>query len=42
MGQWNAMQAVFDMHHLAHAQSRILNQGNSIKGQTVESMKAVS
>ncbi len=42
MGQWNAMQAVFDMHHLAHAQSRILNEGSSIKGQTVSSMKAAS
>jgi len=40
MGQWNAMQAVFDMHHLAHAQSRLLNQGNSIAGQNVASMKA--
>jgi len=40
MGQWNAMQAVFDMHHLAHAQSRIINQGNSIAGQTIDSMKA--
>ena len=42
MGQWNAMQAVFDMHHLAHAQSRIVNEGNSIAGQTIDSMKAAS
>lgn len=42
MGQWNAMQAVFDMHHLAHAQSRILNQGNAIQGQSIKSMKAAS
>ena len=40
MGQWNAMQAVFDMHHLAHAQSRILHEGNSIAGQDIKSMKA--
>ena len=42
MGQWNAMQAVFDMHHLAHAQSRIMHQGNSIAGQDIKSMKAAS
>ncbi len=42
MGQWNAMQAVFDMHHLAHAQSRIMHEGNSIAGQDIKSMKEAS
>jgi enoyl-CoA hydratase len=41
-GQWNAMQAIFDMHHLAHAQSRIQSGGNAIAGQTIGSMKAAS
>lgn len=40
MGQWTAMQAVFDMHHLAHAHSRLRNGGHSYGGQTVDSMKA--
>ena len=40
MGQWTAMEAVFDMHHLAHAQSRIVHSGDLIAGQTVESMKS--
>jgi enoyl-CoA hydratase len=40
MGQWNAMQAVFDLHHLGHAHSRLRHSGDSISGQTVKSMKA--
>jgi enoyl-CoA hydratase len=40
MGQWNAMQAVFDLHHLGHAHSRLKHAGDSISGQTVKSMKA--
>ena len=42
MGQWTAMEAVFDMHHLGHAHSRIANEGNAIAGQTIDSMKAAS
>jgi hypothetical protein len=30
------------MHHLAHAQSRLLNEGNSVGGQNLASMKAAS
>jgi enoyl-CoA hydratase len=40
MGQWNAMQAVFDLHHLGHAHSRLKHGGDSISGQNVKSMKA--
>jgi enoyl-CoA hydratase len=40
MGQWNAMQTVFDLHHLGHAHSRLMHGGNSISGQSVKSMKA--
>ena len=39
-GQWQAMEAVFDMHHLCHSHSRLMNEGNAIAGQTVDSMKA--
>jgi enoyl-CoA hydratase len=42
MGQWNAMQAVFDLHHLGHAHSRLVHDGNAIAGQSVASMKAAS
>jgi enoyl-CoA hydratase len=38
-GQWNAMQAVFDMHHLAHSHSRLRHQGNAISGMNVDKMK---
>jgi enoyl-CoA hydratase len=38
MGQWQAMQAVFDMHHLGHAHST-LSAGDSISGQDIQSMK---
>ncbi|MAG34249.1 MAG: enoyl-CoA hydratase [Deltaproteobacteria bacterium] len=41
-GQWQAMEAVFDMHHLCHAHSRLVNDGNAISGQTVDSMKKAS
>jgi enoyl-CoA hydratase len=37
-GQWTAMQAVFDMHHLAHSHSR-LRSGDAISGMNVEKMK---
>ena len=40
MGQWNAMQAVFDLHHLGHAHSRLVHAGDPIAGQDVKSMKA--
>jgi len=40
MGQWNAMQAVFDLHHLGHAHSRLKHAGDSISGQSVKSMKS--
>jgi enoyl-CoA hydratase len=40
MGQWTAMQAVFDMHHLGHAHSRLVHDGNAIAGQDIKSMKA--
>jgi enoyl-CoA hydratase/carnithine racemase len=39
MGQWNAMSAIFDLHHMAHAQSQILNAGNSVGGLDVKAMK---
>ncbi len=42
MGQWQAMQAVFDMHHLAHAHSRLVHGGNAISGQSIASMKSAS
>jgi enoyl-CoA hydratase len=38
-GQWNAMQAVFDMHHLAHSHSRLQFAGNAISGMDVGKMK---
>ena len=38
-GQWTAMEAVFDMHHLGHSHSRLVNEGDAISGMTVESMK---
>jgi len=40
-GQWTAMQAVFDMHHLAHCHSRLRSgsAGDSISGMNVEKMK---
>lgn len=41
-GQWNAMQSVFELHHMAHAQSQILNSGNSVGGFDVAAMKEVS
>ncbi len=37
-GQWTAMQAVFDMHHLAHCHAR-LSTGNAIQGMDVKTMK---
>jgi len=39
MGQWTAMQAVFDMHHLAHCQSRLAHSGSAISGMDVAKMK---
>jgi hypothetical protein len=42
MGQRNAMATVFDLHHLAHANSRIQNEGDGIKGMDVKSMKAAA
>jgi enoyl-CoA hydratase/carnithine racemase len=38
MGQWTAMQAVFDMHHLGHSHSRML-YGDGISGMDVAQMK---
>ncbi|MDG2304427.1 MAG: enoyl-CoA hydratase [Candidatus Binatia bacterium] len=40
MGQWTAMQAVFEMHHLCHAHSKLTHQGDSIAGQNLGTMKA--
>ena len=40
MGQRNAMAAIFDLHHLAHAQSQILHGGDSVGGMDVKQMKA--
>jgi enoyl-CoA hydratase len=39
MGQWNAMSAIFDLHHMAHAQSQILNAGNGVGGLDIAAMK---
>jgi len=39
MGQWTAMQAVFDMHHLAHCQSRMTQGGSAIGNMDVAKMK---
>ena len=33
------MQAVFDMHHLAHCQSRLTQAGSAIRGMDVARMK---
>jgi len=41
MGQWNAMQAVFTMHQLAHANAE-LSTGSSVMGMSAEKMKAAS
>lgn len=38
-GQWTAMQAVFDMHHLAHCQARLTHEGNAISNMDVDKMK---
>jgi enoyl-CoA hydratase len=39
-GQWTAMQAVFDMHHLAHCQQRLTHEtGSAIGGMDVGKMK---
>jgi enoyl-CoA hydratase len=38
-GQWTAMQAVFDMHHLAHCQSRLSHGGSAIGDMDVAKMK---
>ncbi len=40
MGQWVAMQAVFEMHHLGHAHSKLVHQGDAVSGQDIDSMKA--
>ena len=37
-GQWTAMQAVFDMHHLGHSHSRLV-YGDGISGMSVDKMK---
>jgi enoyl-CoA hydratase len=39
MGQWTAMSAIFDLHHMAHAQSQILNAGNTVGGLDIAAMK---
>jgi enoyl-CoA hydratase len=39
MGQWTAMQAVFEMHHLGHAHSKLTHQGDAISGQSIDSMR---
>lgn len=39
MGQWTAMTAIFDLHHMAHAQSQILHAGNVVGGLDVAAMK---
>jgi enoyl-CoA hydratase/carnithine racemase len=39
MGQWTAMTAIFDLHHMAHAQSQILNAGNVVGGLDIAAMK---
>lgn len=41
-GQWQAMEAVFDMHELCHSHSRLVNQGDAISHQTVDSMRKAS
>ncbi|MBI3744226.1 MAG: enoyl-CoA hydratase [Chloroflexi bacterium] len=41
MGQWNAMQAVFTLHQLAHANSEI-ETGSAIMGMSAEKMKKAS
>ena len=40
-GKRTAMDAVFHMHHFAHAQSE-LTQGNSLSGQDAKSMAAAN
>ena len=42
MGQWTAISNLFDLHHLAHGQSSVLNAGNSVGGYDVKAMKAAS
>jgi enoyl-CoA hydratase len=39
MGQRNAILALFDLHHMAHGQSRLLNAGDSVGGLDVKAMK---
>ncbi len=41
MGQWNAMQYVFAMHQLAHANAELAT-GSSVMGMNAEKMKAAS
>jgi enoyl-CoA hydratase len=40
MGQWTSMQAVFEMHHLGHAHSKLVHQGDAISGQNIDSMRS--
>lgn len=40
MGQRTAMEAIFDLHHLAHAQSQILYAGSSVGGKDAAAMKS--
>lgn len=42
MGQRTAMEAIFDLHHLAHAQSQILYAGNSVGGKDAAAMKSAN
>jgi enoyl-CoA hydratase len=42
MGQRNAMAAIFDLHHMAHANSRLEHAGDSVGGFDVKSMKAAA
>jgi enoyl-CoA hydratase len=42
MGQRNAMAAIFDLHHMAHANSRLEHSGDSVGGHDVNSMKTAA
>ena len=42
MGQRTAMAAIFDLHHLAHAQSQILYSGDSVGGLDAAAMKSAN
>jgi enoyl-CoA hydratase len=39
MGQSNALRTMFDLHHMAHGQSQVINAGNSVGGMDIKAMK---